>query len=617
MFIRKKEVIEKKSGKVYSYYRLVESVAVEGTVKQRTVLYLGKLDLSKDQLKILAKLIESRIHGKTETVFFAELSDLADSFYLKYQAKLEKEAKQVAKAKTADYREIDITTVSTEDHRSYGSEFVLNSFWKKLKMGQILSSAGFSNKEKAISKALILGRIISPGSELHTYNWYQNRSSLNEFSGYDLSNTGKDSFYTVGDMLYNCKDLIEPQLRKNIQEEYSLKDTIYFYDLTNTYFESSKAGSKLADFGHSKEKRYDCPLVTLALVVDKQGFPIYSKIYEGNKSEPQTLSEVLEKVIKNNYSSSVCKPEFSIIMDRGIATSDNIQYLKENGYSYFVIERRNSVKDFKSEFSDKTNFVEYKTSEKKSVFLHKIESENTAKVLVYSIGKEIKEKAIIQNKEQHFLEDLDKFIKSNSQGNIVRSDAVHQRIGRYKQKYGAIASSYNIKLIFDQERSDRVVSISYTKNKRKVPPKKEFAGCYVIETDKNSYSAKTIWDTYMGLHHVESAFRAMKSELGTRPIFHQNDSRIRSHLFISVLAYSFLHSVEHELKKSNYKKSWESINKTLSTHQRSTVLLESKTYKLIKIRVSSKLEKSHKHIYEKMKLSFSQNRIITETVLRM
>jgi transposase len=617
MFIRKKEVVNKKTGKKYGYYRLVESVATEDSVKQRTVLYLGILDISKAQLKVLSKLIEMRINGKREAVIFPELSDLADSFYKKYQKKLEQASKKAIKQASANYSEVDLNTVSTECHRSFGSEFVLDSFWRKFKMGQILSESGFSNKEKAISKALILGRLISPGSELHTYNWYQSRSSLNDFSGYDLSGVGKDAFYVVGDALLNSKEQIEAHLRKNIQSEYSLKDSIYLYDLTNTYFESSKPKSNIAKFGISKEKRYDCPLVTLALVVDKFGFPVYSAIYEGNKSEPQTLPEVLGKVVQNSYSSVVERPEFSIIMDRGIATADNIKYLKENGYSYFVIERRSAVKDFKTEFSDKSNFSEYLTSEKKSVFLRKIENAKNTQVLVYSIGKEQKEQAIIAKKEEHFIEDLKKLIASNHNGNVVRADVINRRIGRLSQRYGAVASDYNIKLKYDKERSERISSISYSRNKQRIPVKKEFAGCYVIETDKKDYSAKEIWDTYMQLHRVESAFRAMKSELGTRPIYHQKDDRIKSHLFLSVPAYAFLHSVEYELNKVGYNKSWETINQTLSTHQRSTVLLESKNDKLITIRVSSNPEKCHKDIYEKLNLRFTKNRKLNEQYLSL
>ncbi len=615
MFIRRKKVVDKKTGKEYSYFRLVESYSKDDTIKQRVVLYLGKLDLTKEQLKILAKLIEFRILGKTETVTFPELTEIADGFYKKYLDKLEEASKKQEKQSSASYREIDIKTVTSYNHRSVGAEFVLNSFWKKLKLDKILSENEFSNKEKAIAKSLILGRIISPGSELHTYNWFQNQSSLNEFPGYDLSRTCKDSFYTVGDFLYNFKDEIEKRLRENIQTQYSLENTIFLYDLTNTYFESSKPNSKIAKFGKSKEKRSDCPLVTLALVVDQQGFPVYSKIYEGNKSEPQTLPEILHKVTENNYNSSTIKPKLSIVMDRGIATSDNINYLKSKGYSYFVIERRNSVKDFNEEFSQQEDFTEYETKSNEKVYLKKIMNKNTAQVLVYSPGKEKKEQSIISKKEQHLLEDLSKLTVSNANGNIVKADVVNQRIGRLKQKYGSVASGYKIDLKYDPQNPNRVIGINYSVSEKNIPVKKEFSGCYVIETDHMNFNEKEIWDIYMQLHQVESAFRAMKSELGTRPVYHQKDERIKSHLFISVLAYHIMHSVIYELKSKGCHISWSSLNKILSTHQRSSILMETKEMKLITVRVSGKPEKTHQNIYELLNLKFKENRTIEEDIL--
>lgn len=607
MYIRKKEVVDQKTGNRYAYYRLVESVAGEGTVKQRTILYLGKLDLSKDQLKTLAKLIENRIYGKRETITLPELSELADKFYEKYKQKLEKAAEKEARHEAAEYRSVDLNCVTTERHRSYGSEFVLNAFWRKLGMHKILQDAGFSGKDIAIAKGLISGRIISPGSELHTYLWYQNRSSLNDFSKYDLSSTGKDSFYTVGDLLYNCKSKIETRLRTNIRREYSFQDSIYLYDLTNTYFEGNKSNSQLARHGKSKEKRSDCPLVTLALVVDCLGFPIYSEIYQGNQSEPETLEDILNKVIKKSHSDVVKAPRYSIIIDRGIATSANIDYLKKNNYSYFVIERRNSVKDYKKEFSEKSSFTSYPVSNKNTIHLRKIEQDDNIQVLVYSSGKEKKERAIMDKKADRFIEDAGRLIKSNHKRSIVQIDKINQRIGRLCERYGAIASGYTFNLERDANNPNRVISISLDEKPKKKPIKDEYAGCYVIETDQKNYSAKEIWDMYMQLHHVEAAFRSLKSELGTRPIYHQKDERIKAHIFISVIAYSILHSVEYELEKAGIHKSWSSINKILSTHQRSTVILESEDDKKYRIRVSSTPEICHQEIYDKLNLKFSPN----------
>ena len=121
----------------------------------------------------------------------------------------------------------------------------------------------------------------------------------------------------------------------------------------------------------------------------------------------------------------------------------------------------------------------------------------------------------------------------------------------------------------------------------------------------------------MQLTKVESAFRAMKSELGTRPIYHQKDERIKAHLFISVLAYTVMQSVIFDLKKRDYNISWSRLNQILSSHQRSTVLLEKKKFKKIKVRVSGKAEKSHQQIYELLNLKFKEHRVIEEESIHL
>ncbi len=467
-----------------------------------------------------------------------------------------------------------------------------------------------------MAKVIIAGRIISPGSELHTFNWFQKRSSLKELLKYDLSDVGKDAFYEIGDLLYLHKEEIERQLRKNTQKEYSLKDGIYLYDLTNTYFEGAKLKSNPAKYGKSKEKRYDCPLVTLALVVDQNGFPVYSEIYEGSQSEPATLEETLKKIFSKSQSSAVKPERCSIIMDRGIATTENIAYLKKHKYSYFVVERKNVVKDYKQEFTEREGFTEYKTSDSDKVFLKKIEEENCTKLLVFSTGKDRKEKAIIGNKEARFIADANRLIDSNSKGNIVLIDKINIRIGRLKERYGAVSGSQKFVTESDKAKPERVISISL-KPTNKEPIKKEFSGCYVIETDRKGYSEKEIWDIYMQLSNVEAAFRSMKSELGTRPIYHQLDKRIKSHLFITVFAYSILHSIEYELGRQGINKSWKTINETLSTHQRSTVILKGKNGIQHTVRISGDPEKCHNEIYENLKLEFKPYRKHSEQRLRL
>jgi len=613
MFIVKKDTRDVKTEKVYSYYKLVESEKTANSVKQRLILYLGKLSLKKEELAILAHLIEMRIHGKREIARFPKLEKLADKFYLKYRAKQEKEAVRRKEQASAFYAEIDLNSTEQTQYRSIGCETVCEHFWQLLNFSEILKQCGFSRKEIDLAKVIIFGRLISPGSELQTIRWFFHQSSLLEILKTNLSDTGKDTFYCISDLLLANKDKIESMLRRNTKQLFPYSDTIYLYDLTNTYLESSKPNSELCQRGKSKEKRSDCPLVTLALVVDQHGFPIYSRIYQGNKSEPKTLKDILNSLYHSTDDYLLYLEKPAIVMDRGIATKENVSYLKQEGYSYFIIERREATKQYKAEFSDIcTTGITHDTRSKQTVYLKTIDIEEGTRVLVYSPMKDKKESGIIGKQEQRYIDDVNKLITSNQNGYIKDFAKINQRIGRIKERYGAVAELYDIKLVTNKQKKDHVSFVQIT---RKVNPKiikkKELAGCYVIETNRKDLKAEDIWEFYIMLHEVESSFRSMKSELGTRPIYHRLDSRVESHLFISVLAYFIVKSITFSLNyKKDYRISWKRLRQTLSNHMRGTTIQKTKTGKTYYIRVTGKPETEVQEIYDILGIKVKANRKI-------
>ena len=285
-----------KNGKIYKYCKLVEIVMTDDGPRQRIIMYLGKLELTKEQLKILATLIERRLAGKHETVSYPDLEPIVVASVKKYNDKIAQELKEKQEAEAAVYVEIDLNSTNQTDYRSIGCEILCNFFWNKLDYDGILKKCGLNSKEIDLAKVIIFGRLISPGSERHTISWFFNQSSLLETLSTDLSKTGMDAFYDIGDILYANKDKIEHLIREKTKQLFPYSDTVYLYDLSNTYFEGRKLNSKLCKRGKSKENRTDCPLVTLALVVDQNGFPVISRIYKGNQSEPLTLKEILNKL---------------------------------------------------------------------------------------------------------------------------------------------------------------------------------------------------------------------------------------------------------------------------------------------------------------------------------
>jgi len=591
----------------------VENIKTEaGKSKKRVVLHLGLLDLPDDKIKVLGKMIELRIHGRKETSRYPKLEKLADQALIKYREKQKLEAKKQKESSAAHYVEVDLKSTNQTSYRSVGCENLCDYFWRQLHLSAILQECKFSKKEIDLAKVIIFGRLISPGSELQTIRWFFNQSSLFETLSSNLKHTGKDAFYEISDLLYANKDKIEKLLRKNTKQLFPYSDTIYLYDLTNTYFEGRKLHSRLCKRGKSKEKRTDCPLVTLALVVDQNGFPIHSRIYRGNQSEPLTMKDIITQLYDSSEDFLVYLEKPAIAMDRGIATRENLDYLKQHNYSYFIIERSNVTNLYKEEFSDiKETGKAYKTRSKQTIYLKRIDEESCTRVLVYSPRKMEKESAIIGRKEERFLEDINRLAFSISKGTIKDEKKIHERIGRIKERYGAISSLYEIKLINNAMNKGYIEELKLDKkNKPVINKKKVLPGCYVIETDRKDIETEKIWEFYMTLHEVESAFRSIKTDLGTRPIYHQLDSRIESHLFISVLSYSILKSIIFSLREKGKYKAWTTIRQKLSNHMRSTTVQTSKAGDIYHTRVTGIPEKDAQEIYDLLSISVKSDRKI-------
>lgn len=625
MFIRESKTKNKKTKIIYSTYKLVENYRTDAGVRQRVIMSLGTLTLPKKRWRELAALLESRITGQRSFMEDDnEIAILADDV-LKHNKfiKRQREEKTVSK-NNEDMQVVDLNSISTSIYRSLGAELIAHTFWEKLDLDTILKDCGFNLKQLSIAKAVILGRLIHPQSEISTWRWFKNCTSLIEMTSVDLIDTGKDLFYETGDLLFKHKEEIEKALFLKEEHEFSLKKRVFLYDLTNTYFEGSAKGNKKAKLGHSKEKRTDCPLVTLALVVDELGFPVFSQIYDGGQSEPITLGDVLKK-LKTDTGNLLNGEKPVLIMDRGIATKDNIALIIENKYPYTVINRRQSEKDYENDFliikkfmgSNQTAIPDgwEAVNDENSVYITKRTSNETIFVLAASIGRSKKEQGMDALKEERFLVDIENLKKSFEKGNILLPVKIGERIGKIKTKYPTVGKYYDIEVKLSDD-NKKVTEITLVKKPER-EQRSTLTGCYVIETTQTDLSAKEIWKQYMQLTKVESAFQDLKSELGMRPVYHQTSDRTEAHLFIGVLAYHLLNSIEHVLKINGDTREWKTIKGILVTHNRSTTILKGEEKKVYGIRVSGTPEPCHNEIYRILKIKDHLKRKKTCTFSRL
>ena len=351
MYIRKTKTKSLAQNEAYYTFRIVESTRLGKKVKQRTLLNLGKdFSIASEHWPLLCARIEQLLQSSTSTqVELFDLSDelkhtLEEAAQRYYELILGKYAQPILPADEAsvsdalatDYHQIDLNHIEAQHARGIGGETLALHALQQLQLDEKLAALGFNGVDRAAAIGSIIGRVVSPGSERHTHQWLNQISCLGELIDYDYGNLSLTRLYKVSDKLLRHQSALEMFLSTQEQTLFNLQRHIVLYDLTNTYFEGGSHLNPEANFGRSKEKRSDCPLVTLGLVLDADGFPFVSQVFSGNASEPATMQTMLSGLQeKRDYADE--KP--IVIMDAGIASEDNVRWLKEQDYRYLVMSR--------------------------------------------------------------------------------------------------------------------------------------------------------------------------------------------------------------------------------------------------------------------------------------
>jgi len=599
MYIRRTKTKTTDQGGASFTYRIVESVRVGTQVKQRTLLNLGKdFAIEPAQWPLLAARIEQFLQDSKPHQ--AELFDLADDLGQLLEAAAErystliiaKLAQPVASASSdQDYHSVDINHIEAIQARSIGVEILALHVVMQLQLDQKLAALGFNKIDSAAALGSIIGRMISPGSELQTHDWLQSRTGLGELLDHDYGSTSLTRLYTISDTLLKHQSALEAFLAGQEQTLFDLNRSIVLYDLTNTYFEGQCTQNPKAQFGRSKEKRSDCPLVTLGLVLDGDGFPLGSQVFPGNASEPATLALMLGGLQGKNPLS--CEKPV-IIMDAGIASASNIAWLIEHGYQYLVVSREGHAKDPR----DQESAVMVRKTEHNSVAVYREIDAETGETRLYchSELKAKKEQAIRNRFHVRLEEGLDKLNAGlDKKGTTKNYAKILERIGRLREKNSRVAQDYSIEVIADADKNN-AIRIEW-KREFQSDQKDQHCGVYCLRTNIPDWSEEQLWTTYTMLTEIEATFRSLKTDLGLRPVYHHKENRVTGHLFITLLAYHLVHTLRYQLKQQGIQLSWDSIRNIMSTQQRITITLPTDDHKTIHLRTTTQAEARQKQLY--------------------
>ena len=597
MFLKAADKKDKTTGKTYRYYKLCESYRIGNKTRHKTIHTIGKVDgiESNEERKLLADRIEQLLRGG-QTLFCIDIPEHIEKLARHYYALIKRkgasnpivQAESIKpKESEKDYQMVDVSSISMEDVREIGCEWLCKQAIEELDMATFLKSQGWTKRQIETALLHLISKATYPASEHKTAQWINENSSVAELFNREPLSVNRFHLYKASKMLYKAKDGLEEFLSIKTNELFDLEDKIILSDLTNTYFEGRKSESELAKFHRSKEKRNDAKLVALALVVNVEGFVKCSKIFRGNIADCKTLEDIVNQLtLRTSFTGR--KP--TVVIDAGIATDENLKMLNQKGYSYVCVTR-SKLKDYKV-ISD--NIVQLQDKRNQSIAVRWVEQEGQTDRYLYvrSEMKAIKESSMDEHFSERYEEELENLSQSiHKKRGTKKYDKVMERIGRIKERYSTANKHYDISVTAENNMAVRVTW------KRKPATIRAQEGVYFLRTNLEQTDEKKMWNIYNTIREIEATFRILKSDLSLRPVYHQKDESTEAHLFLSILAYTLVNTIRYKLKNRGIHHDWQNIIRIMNTQKAGTITMNQKNGKQINKRVCSVPSANVQEIY--------------------
>ena len=594
MYIRKS--IRKHKDKTYTSYLLVESVSTPKGPRQKTICSLGDLaPKPREQWLNIARRMHAALAG--QYALFDEPPEVVEA--LDNVGARRRQRRSVARAdrprSAHNTIRVDPERVAVESVREAGTVHVGLAFWRRMGFDEALQTAGLSKRTRVLTCAMVMNRLIAPASE-HAMPAWMRRTALGDLLGTDAGALSEAALYRNMDRLHPHRALIESDLVQRERELFNLDQTIFFYDLTSTYFEGQALNNPRAKRGYSRDKRPDCKQVVVGLVINRDGFPLAHEIFDGNTQDRASLPAMLDAL---EARVGGFRRGQTVVVDRGMAFEENLAQLRARGLRYLVASRHSERTRWLAEFETLEGFDEViripsprnprQKKTKVEVKLKRTEEETF--VLCTSEGRRNKDRAIRDKHERRLVNDLDKLQARIGAGRLAGELKIGEAIGRLKERYPRVARYYDI--AFDPDAQ----ALRYSLNESRRQLAERLDGSYVLKSDRTDLGAEEAWRIYHLLTRAENAFRCMKSPLAERPIFHQVQRRVETHIFLCVLAYHLLVAIEKMLLDQGVHTSWASVRDALATHHIVTIVLPTDSGATMRIRKASTPESEHRETY--------------------
>jgi transposase len=522
MFLRRFH--KKAAGKRHTYWALVESVRTPKGSRQRIVAYIGELT-AKEQSgwSSLGRKLSKK--DRPQPSLFdvpAENPDANDEPML-----------------------VRMSGVRFERLRDFGDVWLALGLWRLLDFEKVLQKLLDGEREEVpwstVAAILTIARFCEPSSELHIEDTWYRRTALEDLLGVSVEKVHTDRLYAGMDRLLPHKEAIEKHLKNRLGDLFGLDYELLLYDVTSTYFEGACATNPIAMRGYSRDSRPDCLQICIGLVVTTDGMPIGYEIFPGNRNDVTTLEEIVGAMeAKYGRANRVW------VFDRGIVSEKNLAFLREREDSYIVGTPKAMLRQFEAHLTEK-DWVEVR--EGIQVKLVPGPDGLETFLLARSNERREKERAMHDRFLVRMEAGLQRLQKSAESGRLRDPGVANRRLGRMQNHYWRAAKAFDVQVETLQAESGKArLKVSWTRNERWAEWSGLTQGCYLLRSNLTGVDPATLWKRYIQLTEAEWAFRIHKDELGLRPIWHQKEDRVRTHVLVSFLAYVLWKTLGHWMR---------------------------------------------------------------------
>jgi transposase len=510
-----------KDGKQHTYWSLVESVRTSGGPRQKTLCHLGELNGS-DQARWLKTVEVFNEHGQARQL------KLFPS-----HAEVPADDPQVAR--------ILVNRVRLERTRQFGACYVGLELWRRLELDRFFEQAVDDDPADVpwsrVAALLAINRLCAPGSELAIEQRWFPSTALDDLLGIEESKINDTRLYRCLDRILPHKTKLERHLKDRYGELFGAEFDVLLYDLTSTYVEGAAEKNPMMRRGYSRDHRSDCEQMVIAVIVNSEGFPFSYETFDGNRADVTTMETIL-RMVERKYG----KARRIWVFDRGIVSEENLAAIRKRDGQYLVGTPRSQMKQLEAELvKDDWTRVRPEVEVKKVA----IPQGEETYVLCRTAGRKEKEQAIrkrFSNSMEKALKGLEKTI---ALGRLKDRNKMERRLGKIQARHPSVNDLYEVSL---RDTSEGVRLLWQIKEgQQKWRESRE--GAYLLRTNLRAASAEELWSKYMQLTEAEASFRALKSELSIRPLFHQKEPRVKAHVMIAFLGYALWVTLKHLLKR--------------------------------------------------------------------